>query len=160
MGSEKPESTATSSKRRIRSIALIVAGSLCVGLATLGIFVPLLPTTPFLLLAAACYMRSSDRLYEWLTHHKWFGTYIRSYREHRAITLWTKILSITLLWCTMTYSALALVSSWVVRAVLAAIAIGVTVHLLSLKTATPDMLKLQLEEDAETQAPGEPIQTL
>ena len=62
---------------------LILVGSLSIGLAFLGIFLPLLPTTPFLLLAAACYLRSSDRFYHWLIYHKWFGNYIRNYREGR-----------------------------------------------------------------------------
>jgi len=48
-------------------------------------FLPLLPTTPFLLLAAACFIRSSDRFYQWLIHNKWFGSYIQDYREHRAL---------------------------------------------------------------------------
>ena len=56
-----------------------------------GIFLPLLPTTPFLLLAAACYVRSSPRLYRWLMNHRWTGEYIRDYREKRGLPLRTKI---------------------------------------------------------------------
>jgi uncharacterized protein len=62
---------------------LIVVGLGSVGIGTVGIFVPLLPTTPFYLLAAACFFRSSDRLYRWLIGNKWCGPYIRNYREHR-----------------------------------------------------------------------------
>ncbi len=104
----------------------------------LGIFLPLLPTTPFLLLAAACFVRSSPRLHDWLLEHPWFGDYIRHYREHRAITLQAKILSITLLWSVIALSAVAM-SSWWIRGFLGVVACGVTAHLLHLKTLTPEM---------------------
>ena len=67
-------------------IILISVGSLSVLLGILGIFLPLLPTTPFLLLAALCYSRSSERFYQWLVTNRWFGEYIRNYREGRGIT--------------------------------------------------------------------------
>lgn len=124
-------------RKELSSLArttLIVVGTASVILGTAGIFVPLLPTTPFLLLAAAAFTRSSDRLYDWLTHHRWFGSYIRNYRDYRAIPLSTKILAITLLWSTMIYAGLAVVQSWLVRGLLLVIAVGVTVHLLQLKT--------------------------
>ena len=124
---------------------LVAVGVIAVGLGTVGVFVPLLPTTPFLLLAAACFIRSSDRLYAWLMHHKWFGSYIRNYREHRAITLRAKVFTLILLWAAIGYSALAVASTWWLRALLAAIAVGVTIHLLHLKTLTREMAK---ERDA------------
>ncbi|MDP6359718.1 MAG: YbaN family protein [Planctomycetota bacterium] len=61
--------------------ALIILGSVSVGFGFIGIFVPLLPTTPFLLLAAACYFKSSEKFYSWLINHKWLGPYLRNYRE-------------------------------------------------------------------------------
>lgn len=125
----------------LRKIALVTAGVLCVGLAVLGIFVPVLPTTPFLLLAAACFVRSSDRLYNWLIHHKWFGNYIRYYREYRAVTLKSKVIALVMLWGVIGYTALAVVSTLWVRVLLAAIATGVTLHLIHLKTLPPEMLK-------------------
>ncbi|NQU27807.1 MAG: DUF454 family protein, partial [Candidatus Marinimicrobia bacterium] len=78
-------------KLTLRKGLLILIGILLVVLATVGIFLPLLPTTPFLLLAAACFFRSSDRLYRWLITHKWFGLYIKNYREHKAITKGAKV---------------------------------------------------------------------
>ena len=77
---------------------LILVGLAAVGIGTVGIFVPLLPTTPFYLLAAACFFRSSARLYQWLIGNKWCGPYIRNYREHRAIPRHAKIIALVLLW--------------------------------------------------------------
>jgi uncharacterized membrane protein YbaN (DUF454 family) len=73
---------------------LISVGAICVGLGVLGIVVPLLPTTPFLLLAGACFIRSSDRLYQRLITHRTLGPYIRNYREHRAITRRARIVTL------------------------------------------------------------------
>lgn len=113
---------------------LVLAGLIAVALGAIGVVLPLLPTTPFLLLAAACFIRSSDRLYQWLITNRWCGEYIRQYREHRAITLRTKVVSLTLLWLTIGYSAIGVVSHWHFRIMLLAIATGVTVHLCRLKT--------------------------
>lgn len=135
----------------LRKIALMTAGVIAIILGTVGIFVPLLPTTPFLLLAAACFVRSSDRLYDWLIHHRWFGTYIRNYREHRAIPLSTKILAITLLWSTITYTGLVVIDAWIIRGLLLAIAVGVTLHLLKLKTMKPSPDPEQTQPSAKGQ---------
>jgi uncharacterized membrane protein YbaN (DUF454 family) len=62
-------------------ILLVIAGTLFVGLGIIGIFIPVLPTTPFLLLAAACYARSSRKFHEWLLNNRWFGDYIRNYLQ-------------------------------------------------------------------------------
>jgi len=119
-----------------KRIALIVAGSVSVALGTLGVFLPLLPTTPFLLLAAACFIRSSDRLYAWLMNNKVLGPYIRNYREKRGMTLGTKVTVLSLLWLTIGYSAIFATELLVVRIVLAMIAIAVSVHVASLRTLT------------------------
>ena len=128
-------------KTTLRKIALVTAGSICVGLAVLGIFLPVLPTTPFLLLAAACFVRSSDRLYNWLIHHKWFGNYIRYYREYRAVTLKSKILALVMLWGVIGYTAFGVIDNWWIRGLLGVIAVGVTLHLIHIKTLTPEMLQ-------------------
>ena len=117
----------------LRSL-LIVSGTVCVGLGMLGIFLPLLPTTPFLLLAAACYIRSSEKFYRWLIANRWFGRYIRNYREGRGVPLSTKVMAIGLLWITIGYSAFFVVDILAVRILLILIAAGVTVHLVLLKT--------------------------
>jgi uncharacterized protein len=118
----------------IRRWLLILGGLIAVGLGTIGIFLPLLPTTPFYLLAAACFYRSSDRLYQGLTGNKWFGPYIRNYREYRAIPRHAKIMALILLWGTIGYAVLAVLDYLYLRILLIAIAAGVTVYLLRLKT--------------------------
>ena len=120
---------------------LIIIGLVAVGVGTIGIFLPLLPTTPFYLLAAACFFRSSDRLYQWLIGNKWCGPYIRNYREHRAIPLPAKVTALVLLWTTMTYSVFALMNNLALRILLLLVAVGVTVHLLRLKTMPKEKKK-------------------
>lgn len=124
-------------KKRVTRTLFIIAGTLCVILGALGLLVPVLPTTPFLLLAAVCYARSSDRFYQWLLTNRWFGTYIRNYREGRGIPVWHKVLAISLLWLTIGYAAWFVVSVWWVRVILLVIAVAVTVHLLRTRTLRP-----------------------
>jgi len=109
-------------------------GLAAVALGTLGIILPLLPTTPFLLLAAACFLRGSDRLHDWLIHHRRFGPLIRQYREHHAIPLRTKRTTLLLLWATLIFSGLFVLEVLWGRLLLLAVGIGVTLHLLSMRT--------------------------
>lgn len=112
----------------------IILGTISLGLGILGIFLPLLPTTPFLLLTAALYCKSSPRLYQWLLNHKYFGTYIRNYRENKAIPLQAKIVSLSLMWGTMLYCILFLIPFVWVKIILFLVSTGVTYHILSFKT--------------------------
>jgi hypothetical protein len=116
-------------KRRL----LVGAGTLSTGIGIVGVFVPILPTTPFLLLAAACYMRSSDRCYGWLMNNSVFGAYVRSYIEGSGMPLRVKILTISLLWLTIGLSMAFAVEDTLVRLVLVCIATGVTVHVALIK---------------------------
>jgi uncharacterized membrane protein YbaN (DUF454 family) len=115
----------TTAKRRL----LIAAGTLCAGLGIIGIFVPILPTTPFLLLAAACYMRSSERFYQWLINNRIFGAYVRNYIEGRGMPIRIKVFTILLLWLTIGLSITFAVQNLVIRIILICIAVGVTVHI-------------------------------
>lgn len=112
----------------------IAAGTLSLILGVVGIFVPLLPTTPFLLLTAALYFKSSPRLYDWLLRNRYLGIYIRNFREYKAIPLRAKIVSVALLWATIGYCVLAVVEALWLRLLLAAVAVGVTIHIWSYKT--------------------------
>jgi len=105
-----------------------------VGLAVLGVFLPLLPTTPFLLLAAACYVRSSKRFSNWLLSNRFFGKVIKNYLERKGVPLKLKALSISLLWITIGCSVAFAVHTLAIRVILIIIAIGVTVHILSIRT--------------------------
>jgi len=125
-------------KRRFVRIALIVAGTISTALGILGIFVPILPTTPFLLLAAACYSRSSQRFYDWLLNNKYFGNYIRNYLERKGIPLKVKALTLVVLWATIGCSVAFAVEILFVRVLLIVIAIGVSIHIFSLRTLHND----------------------
>lgn len=123
---------------RLRKRLLVAAGVLSVGLGVAGAVLPLLPTTPFLLLAAACFARSSDRHYEWLMNHRWLGPHVRNYREHRATTRTVKLVTLVLLWASIIYTSVVVTGNWMVRGALLLVAAGVTVHVLSLKAVTGD----------------------
>jgi len=133
---------------------LVLAGISSLGLGLIGIVVPLLPTTPFLLLAAFCFARSSDRLHRWLINHRLFGSYIRNYQEHRAITKQVKISALILLWGTIGYAVVAVLDHWYLRILLLMIAIGVTVHILMLKTLTEEMVLESSNVDDEGEDEG------
>ncbi len=112
----------------------ILFGSIFVFLGVVGIFLPLLPTTPFLLLAATLYVRSSERLYSWLLHQRLLGPYLRNFMERKAIPLHAKIIAISMMWATMLYCIFFLIPLVWVKILMAAIACGVTIYILSFKT--------------------------
>ncbi|MBW7888912.1 MAG: YbaN family protein [Bacteroidetes bacterium] len=112
----------------------MTAGTILVGIGILGIFLPLLPTTVFFLMAAWCYARSSEKFYRWLHHNKYFGKYIKDYREGRGITLSSKISTILILWASITYSIVFAVEIFFVKILLFLIAVGVTIHILTIPT--------------------------
>lgn len=115
-------------------ILLSIAGTCFLGLGAVGVFVPVLPTTPFLLLAAACYARSSTRFYGWLLNNRWCGKYIKSYREEKGIPLSAKVLAMALLWLTIGFSIAFVVSALALRLILVAIVLAVSIHIMSIRT--------------------------
>lgn len=121
----------------IKKKLYVLAGTLCVGIGALGVLVPVLPTTPFLLLAAACYIRGSRRFYRWLMNNRWCGEFIRNYREGRGIPRRQKSALILLLWITIGGSAAFAVSRSWIRCLLLGIAAAVTAHILWLPTQRP-----------------------
>lgn len=129
----------------------VTIGLLSLGLGILGMALPILPTTPFLLLSAAMFMRSSERLTTWLFNHKVFGAQVRNYFEHKAVDKRSKILAMALLWPTILISAWMIERVWF-KVALILIAIAVSAHVLSLKTAPSPQDKLS-DSDSENQDP-------
>ena len=122
------------SKGTMIKALLIILGCLSLVLGIIGIFLPILPTTPFLLLSAALFFRSSNQLYEWLINQKYLGTYIRNFREHRAIPLRAKIISVSMVWITLLYCAIATTEVIGLRIFFIILATAITWHILSYKT--------------------------
>lgn len=120
--------------KKLSHTLLIVIGSIAVIIGITGIIVPLLPTTPFLLLAAVCYGRSSRRLYTWLLTNRWCGRYIRSYQEGRGVSARIKGLTLILLWLTILFSVFYVVDNTIIKVLLLLIAVSVTAHILMLRT--------------------------
>ena len=118
-----------------------IAGTICVVLGAIGIVLPLLPTTPFLLAAAACYYKSSERMHKWLLNNKWFGEYIRNYTEGKGLTRKTKITALTVLWITIILSTVFMLNRLLpaqlvlpLQLVMIAVAVAVSIHILRLPT--------------------------
>ncbi len=120
-------------KTLIGRILLIAAGTISVVLGFIGIIVPVLPTTPFLLLAAFCYMRSSLRLYNWLLNHRLFGPTVRNYLKYKAISKGTRRAAMIILWASLLLSII-LVNKPQIRLLLLLVGLGVSWHLASLRT--------------------------
>lgn len=115
-------------------IIFLFLGILSLVLGVVGVFLPVLPTTPFLLLSATLFLRSSQKLYDWLLSHPYLGEYIRNFKEHKAIPLRVKVVSVSLVWITLLYCALFVAREWWMSAMFIAIALGVSIHILHYKT--------------------------
>lgn len=113
---------------------LIIIGTLSITLGVVGIVVPLLPTTPLILLGAACYVKASDELYQKLIKNKWLGGYIKDFREKNGITLKNKVLSLSLMWISITGTTLFFDLHFWLAAVLIVIAVTVSAYILSFDT--------------------------
>jgi len=109
-------------------------GSVALVLGFVGIFLPILPTTPFLLVTAWCYSKSSKKFHAWLLNHRWFGKYIRDYQEGRGIPVQTKVVSIATLWATILVSIIFFIDVIYANIAMLAIAACVTAYLLWLPT--------------------------
>ena len=124
----------TNTRQKFVRALFFVVGTVSLAIGTIGIVLPILPTTPLLLLALACYCRSSKRMTKWVLTNKYFGSYIRRYKEGKGIPIKTKIATIATLWITISYSAFFIVNIWIVQLILFAIAIAVSIHILRLPT--------------------------
>ena len=114
---------------RLMKVLLIACGTLCVALGVIGIFLPLMPTTVFLLLAAACYARSSERFHRRLVEHPWLGPYIR---QRHGMSARQKAITLTVLWLSLAVTMIWSVRSPWLRLLLIGIGAGVTLHVVRL----------------------------
>ena len=132
---QKTEKSIPDSKKcgRVKKTLLIVAGVVSLALGGIGVFLPLLPTTPFVLLAAGCFAGSSPAMHRWLCRSRFFGEYIENYRTNAGVSKSIKIRAIVFLWAGLALSAAA-VHKPIVRIILAVVGICVSTHLLMMKT--------------------------
>ena len=123
----------SSNRPRLLRYALFAIGWLSVVLGVIGIFLPVLPTTPFLLLAAACFARSSPRFYPWLVEHPRLGPWIRDYLDGNGIPLKGKVYAIGLMWLSIGVSCYLVPLLWA-RGFMLASAVLVSIYILRQKT--------------------------
>lgn len=124
-------------KSRFLRILLIAAGWVSLGLGVLGIILPVLPTTIFVILAAYCFLKSSPVLHGRLTGNKIFGKYIRDFQNDRSMPLSAKFMSIIMLNSSIGYSAVFLVDNMILKILLFVVALSVTIYILSVRTRKP-----------------------
>lgn len=117
-----------------RKYFYLVSGVILVAIGVIGIFLPVLPTTIFLILASACFVKGSPKANEWLRNHKILGMYLKNYQDGTGLTLKAKVINIFLLWSMILISAFLFTEEIYIRLILIAIAIGVTIHLVMVKT--------------------------
>ena len=142
MGEKKTFATACKEQgRKLVRTLWFIAGTVCVVLGAIGMVLPILPTTPFLLAAAACYYKSSEKMHKWLLNNKWFGEYIRNYTEGKGLTKKTKITALTVLWATISLSTVFMLHRLLppnlvlpLQLVMIAVAVAVSIHILRLPT--------------------------
>ncbi len=113
---------------------LLACGWVFLGLGVIGLFLPVLPTTPFVLLAAACFFRSSERIHSWLVSHPRFGPQITDYLEGKGLRRNTKVVALLTLWISVTASVVLFIPHVAADAIVLVIAAGVTVYILRLPT--------------------------
>jgi len=119
---------------KVKRIILVIIGTLSLIIGFIGVVIPVLPTTPFLLLAAACYMRGSKRIHNWMISNSVFGDFIRNYMERKGITIKQKIITISFLWITIGFSMYYLIDSFLIKIALLIIAMAVSIHILLIHT--------------------------
>lgn len=114
-------------------VLMIGAGFLLLALGAVGVFVPVLPTTPFVLLAAACFGSASPKLYRWLARTRFFGPFIENYRQKNGVPARTKVFALFFLWPLLILSMFLTRKAWVI-VLLTLVGAAVTAHILKIKT--------------------------
>lgn len=124
-------------KSDLLRFVLIGIGWFSIAAGIIGIFLPIMPTVPFLLLAAVCFSKSSVRFHTWLVEHKQFGPLVRDYLLTGAVPLKAKVAALTMIWISFPVSAFFLVEVFWLKLALMSVAAAVTLYLLYLPTAAP-----------------------
>ena len=119
---------------KVKRAIYLVIGTLALVLGAIGLFLPVLPTTPFVILAAACFMRSSERMHEWLLQSELFGETIENYQAGRGLKRSTKTRALVLMWATISISAFLFVDQLIFRGAMFLVAFLVTIYILRLPT--------------------------
>jgi uncharacterized membrane protein YbaN (DUF454 family) len=133
INSQKAEEIEETEKKKILKHLILVGGFITLILGIIGIVIPILPTTPFLLLASAAFAKSSKRFDRWLLNNKILGAYIKNYREGKGLPIKIKILTLSLLWITILISMLLLLNLIWVLIILICIAITVSIHIILIR---------------------------
>jgi hypothetical protein len=115
---------------------LVAAGTVAAGLGMIGVFVPGLPTTPFVLAAALCYVRSSERMYGWLVSHRRLGPHLKTFVETRSLPLGTKLIGLAMGWTFIGGAALFVAESLFLKIFLLSLGVAKTVAILMIKTTS------------------------
>lgn len=121
----------------MKRMVLIILGVISLMFGIIGVAVPILPTTPLVMLASFCFAYSSPKLYEWLANTKYFGEFIKNYKTGEGVRKIVKIKALLFLYLTLAISSV-FIGSNAVKVVLVLVAIGVTIHILLLKTKVED----------------------
>jgi uncharacterized membrane protein YbaN (DUF454 family) len=119
---------------KVKRTLFVIIGTLFLIIGFIGVVIPVLPTTPFLLLAAACYIRGSKRIHNWMINNSIFGDFVKNYMERKGITVKQKIITLMFLWLTIIISIYYLIDSIPITIALFVIAIAVSAHILRIRT--------------------------
>ncbi len=122
-----------SKKKKFLNRIIFLGGTITLIIGMIGIVLPILPTTPFLLISAAAYAKSSKRFYKWLINSKFLGTYIRNYKEGKGMPIKLKIITLIILWITIIISLFFMNNLIWIQIILLIVACIVSIHIISIK---------------------------
>ena len=120
--------------QRKSNIFYTIMGIISLAVGVIGIFLPVLPTTPLVLLSAWCFYRGSERFHDWITNHPYFGPIIEEYGDEEGMTRESKVKAIGLTWTAVLLTSIFLLDSLFMRVMIIAVAVIGTIVLLRIKT--------------------------
>jgi len=130
---EKTKENKQIEKNKVKNRLIFLGGFISLILGIIGIVIPILPTTPFLLLASAAFAKSSEKFHKWLLNNKILGAYIRNYTEGKGMPLKIKVITLLLLWITISISILFLMNLLWIQILLICIAVAVSIHIILIR---------------------------